>query len=147
MSPKRSSHFVGLLFAGMALGCSVWPLGAAAEQPYPNRLIKVIHPYVAGGPTDIITRAIADKMSIRLKQPIVIDNRPGAGGNIGTEAIAKATSDGYTLGMVARHDLNRESQSLQEAALRPGRGFSADFDRQHVRQHAGRTSVCSSQFG
>src|ERR1700726_1405273 len=67
MSPKRSSHFVGLLFASMALGCSVWPLGAAAEQPYPNRLIKIIYSEVAGGPTDIVTRTIADKMSISLK--------------------------------------------------------------------------------
>ena len=82
MSPKRSSHFVGLLFASMALGYGQGPLGAAAQQPYPNRLIKVIYSEVAGGPTDIVTRAIADKMSISLKQPIVVENRPGAGNTL-----------------------------------------------------------------
>jgi tripartite-type tricarboxylate transporter receptor subunit TctC len=100
MSLKRSSHFAGLFFASMALGCGLWPLDAAAQQPYPNRLIRIIYSEAAGGPTDIVTRAIADKMSISLRQPIVIENRPGAGGNIGAEAIARAAPDGYTLGMV-----------------------------------------------
>ena len=89
MSSKRSSYFVGLLFASIAFGCGLWSLGAAAQQAYPNRLIKIIYSEVAGGPTDIVTRAVADKMSISLRQPIVIENRPGAGGNIGTEAIAR----------------------------------------------------------
>jgi tripartite-type tricarboxylate transporter receptor subunit TctC len=77
-----------------------WSPGAAAEQPYPNRPIKLVVPYDAGGPTDVIARTIADKLSASLKQPLVIENRPGAGGNIGTEAIAKAAPDGHTLGLV-----------------------------------------------
>jgi tripartite-type tricarboxylate transporter receptor subunit TctC len=99
MSSQRSSHFVNFLFVGIALSWSALPLGAA-EQFYPNRLIKIIYSEVAGGPSDIITRTIAGKMSISMKQPIVIENRPGAGGNVGAEAIARARPDGYTLGVV-----------------------------------------------
>ena len=91
---------------------SAWRLGAAwrrgsavAEQPYPNRAIKLVVPYVAGGPTDIVARALADKLSISLRQPIVIENRPGAGGNIGTEAVAKAPPDGHTLGFLVNTTL------------------------------------------
>jgi tripartite-type tricarboxylate transporter receptor subunit TctC len=72
----------------------------APAQTYPNRLIKLIVPFVAGSPIDIVARLIADKLSVSLKQPFVIENRPGAGGNIGTEVIAKAAPDGYTLGIV-----------------------------------------------
>jgi tripartite-type tricarboxylate transporter receptor subunit TctC len=123
MSPKRSSRFAGLFFASMALGYVAWPLGAAAQQPYPNRLIKVIHPYVAGGPTDIVARAIADKMSISLKQPIVIENRPGAGGNIGTEAIARAAPDGYTLGVVLGTTLTVNPSLYNKLSFDPDRDF------------------------
>jgi len=76
-----------------------------AEQPYPNRALKLVVPYDAGGPGDIIARTLADKLSISLKQPIVIENRPGAGGNIGTDAVAKAAPDGYTLGLVVNNTL------------------------------------------
>ena len=104
MFGERSSYFAGILFAGAALGCTMWPEGAVA-QPYPNRLIKLVVPYVAGGPSDMVARAIADKLSISLKQPLVIENRPGAGGNIGTDVVAKAAPDGYTLGLVVNTTL------------------------------------------
>jgi tripartite-type tricarboxylate transporter receptor subunit TctC len=123
MSPKRSLRFAGLFFGSMALGCAVWPLGAAAQQAYPNRLIKVIHPYAAGGPTDIVTRVIAEKMSISLKQPIVIETRPGAGGNIGTEAIARAAPDGYTLGIVLGTTLTVNPSLYNKLPFDPDRDF------------------------
>jgi tripartite-type tricarboxylate transporter receptor subunit TctC len=97
---KRTSHFACALLALMALGFDPSSDGVAAAETYPNRLIKLVVPFAAGGPLDITARAIADKLSISLKQPVVIVNRPGIGGNLGTEAIAKATPDGYTLGMV-----------------------------------------------
>jgi len=100
MFAKRSSHLAGILLAIAVLECSPISTNAATPEAYPNRFIKFVVPFVAGGPLDILTRAIADKLSVSLKQPFVIENRPGAGGNIGTDVVAKAAPDGYTLGMV-----------------------------------------------
>jgi len=122
MSSQRSSRFVGLLFVDIALSCSALPLGAT-EQSYPNRLIKIIYSEVAGGPSDIITRAIADKMSISLKQPIVIENRPGAGGNVGAEAIARARPDGYTLGVVLATTLTVNPSVYKKLPFDPDKDF------------------------
>lgn len=70
-----------------------------AQNNYPNKPIYFIVPYGAGGSADSRSRQITQKMSMILKQPIVVDNKPGAGGNIGTEMIARAAPDGYTIGM------------------------------------------------
>jgi tripartite-type tricarboxylate transporter receptor subunit TctC len=70
---------------------------AAYAQPYPNRPIKVVVPYAAGGAVDIVARTIGQPLSEALKQPVIVDNRPGASANIGMEIVAKATPDGYTL--------------------------------------------------
>jgi tripartite-type tricarboxylate transporter receptor subunit TctC len=82
----------------LALG-SVNPLVAIAQSSYPDKPINFIVPYGAGGSADSRSRQVAQKMSVILKQPIIVDNKPGAGGNIGTEFIARATPDGYTIGM------------------------------------------------
>ena len=70
-----------------------------AQGGYPNKPINFIVPYGAGGGADSRSRQIAQKMSVILKQPIIVDNKPGAGGNIGTEFISRAAPDGYTIGM------------------------------------------------
>ena len=72
---------------------------ASAQGNFPSKPINFIVPYGAGGSADSRSRQIAQKMSVILKQPIVVDNKPGAGGNIGTEAIVRAAPDGYTIGM------------------------------------------------
>jgi tripartite-type tricarboxylate transporter receptor subunit TctC len=72
----------------------------ARTQTYPARLVHLIVPFAAGGSTDIIARLIGQWLSERLGQPFVIENRPGAGSNIGTEAVVRASADGYTLLMV-----------------------------------------------
>lgn len=100
MVAKRSSYFARALVVIMALTFDVPSDRATAAEGYPNRPIKIVVSFAAGGPLDLTARAIADKLSISLKQPVVIVNRPGVGGNLGVEAIAKATPDGYTLGMV-----------------------------------------------
>lgn len=71
--------------------------GAAAQAPYPAKPIRLIVPYPAGGSTDILGRFIGAKLSMALGQPIAVENRSGANGNIGTEAVARSPADGYTL--------------------------------------------------
>ena len=83
-----------LLFCLLPLHIAAQPVGS---RDYPNRPIKMVIPYAAGGPMDFIGRTINLRLSPLLGQPIVIDNRPGAGGAIGTDIVAKAAPDGYTL--------------------------------------------------
>ena len=81
-----------LLLAGVA------SLNAQAQaQDYPSRAIRLVVPFAAGGVTDTSGRAVADRLSARLGQQVVVENRPGASGNIGSELVAKAAPDGYTL--------------------------------------------------
>lgn len=70
---------------------------AMAQASYPDRPLKLVIPFSAGGGTDVVGRALARSLSERLKQPVVIDNRVGAGSTIGTDAVAKSAADGYTL--------------------------------------------------
>ncbi|HVE89607.1 MAG TPA: tripartite tricarboxylate transporter substrate binding protein [Burkholderiaceae bacterium] len=69
----------------------------AQPSDYPNRPVRVLVAFTAGGTTDILTRAVSQKLSERMKQQFIVDNKPGGGGNIGTELAARATPDGYTL--------------------------------------------------
>jgi tripartite-type tricarboxylate transporter receptor subunit TctC len=122
MTLKRL-HLAGIACAGLAL--VVWTSDVRAEQPYPSRLIKLVVPFDAGGPTDIIARAIADKLSASLKQPFVIENRSGVGGNIGADVIAKATPDGYTLGLVLNTTLTVNPSLYKKLPFDPDRDFRA----------------------
>jgi tripartite-type tricarboxylate transporter receptor subunit TctC len=70
--------------------------GTAAAQSYPNRLVKVVVPFAAGGGTDVMARIIAQKLNEAWLQPVVVENRTGAGGIIGADAVAKSPADGYT---------------------------------------------------
>ncbi|MGB7541166.1 MAG: tripartite tricarboxylate transporter substrate binding protein, partial [Burkholderiales bacterium] len=75
--------------------------GAAVAQTYPARAIRIIVPQSAGGSTDLVARPLAQQLAEALKQPVVVENRPGAGSVIGTDLVAKAAPDGYTLLAVA----------------------------------------------
>ncbi len=81
----------------MAAACVATAPASAQTSDYPNRPVRVLVAFTAGGTTDILTRGVSQKLSERLKQQFVVDNKPGGGGNIGTELAARATPDGYTL--------------------------------------------------
>ena len=80
--------------AALSLGLTS---GAMAEAAYPSKPVRIIVGYTAGGPTDLVARLVATHLQTRLGQPFVVDNRPGAGSNIASEAVAAAPADGYTL--------------------------------------------------
>lgn len=93
---------LGRLLTGLAL--LLLPAMASA-QDFPNKPIKLIVPFPPGGPNDIIARVVGQRMSELIKQPVMIDNRGGQGGVLGTDAVAKAAPDGYTIGIVSASSL------------------------------------------
>jgi tripartite-type tricarboxylate transporter receptor subunit TctC len=122
----------------LAVVAAMLPLVAAAQsaEPYPNRPVKLLIPYAPGGATDIIARHLSPKLQEALGQPFVIDNRPGASGNIALEAAAKAPPDGYTLlvGNVSTNAIN-ESTFAAVMQTRPSRdlvGISKLVEIPHV---------------
>ena len=86
--------FAALTIAALSLPA---PLAASAQEAYPNRPIRVLVGYAPGGGSDIIARLISQRLQMRLGQPVVVENRPGAGGNLAVDQVAKARPDGYTV--------------------------------------------------
>src|SRR4051794_36094590 len=81
--------------------CSIFVSAAGAQEAYPSRPVRFILPFPPGGGTDILGRVIAERLSANLGQPVVTENRGGAGGNVGAEAAARSAPDGYTIVLVA----------------------------------------------
>ena len=92
--PVRSTLY---LFAATVLIAALAGSAVRARDDYPSRPMQMIIPFSAGGPTDIVGRVMGAKMGELLGQQFVVENKTGAGGNIGAEAVAKATPDGYTI--------------------------------------------------
>ena len=104
MPGRIQSAAVAALFAYTAIFAG----SSLAQTVYPAKAIRYVVPFPAGGPLDIVARAIAQELNKSWGQPVVIDNRPGAGGNIGADLVAKAPADGYTIlmGAVSTHAIN-----------------------------------------
>jgi tripartite-type tricarboxylate transporter receptor subunit TctC len=99
-----SARFAGL--AAAALAALAW-CGAALAQDYPNRPVKFIVPFAAGGPADVYARYLAQRLQEAMGQPFVVDDRPGGGSIVGTDAAAKSAPDGYTLLLMSNtHTVN-----------------------------------------
>ena len=137
------------LFRALAAFAMVFAgANAASAQGWPNRPIRMIVPYTAGGYTDLMARLVGQKISEALGQPVVFENKPGANAIIGTDAVAKAAPDGYTIGtVIAAHAVNAtlnpklpyDTHEGLQLRLADERG-AADPDRASLaagEQHAG----------
>ncbi|HRO58811.1 MAG TPA: tripartite tricarboxylate transporter substrate binding protein [Burkholderiaceae bacterium] len=98
MKPRTALLFSALLSA-LAGAISLAPPAALAANAYPSKPIRLIVPFPPGGPTDIMGRVAAKVIGDKLEQTVVVENKPGAGGNLGTDLVAKAPADGYTIGI------------------------------------------------
>lgn len=101
-------HLAGIFSLGCALLIGVMAQPAAAQAPWPAKPITYVVPFAPGGNTDTLARLIGPKLSAALGPPIVIENKPGAGGNIGSDFVARAAADGYTIlgGTISSHAIN-----------------------------------------
>ncbi len=107
------------LVAGLAL--AAW--GAVAQSTYPDHPIKLVVPYPPGALTDLLARAIGDRLALVLKQPVIVDNKPGAGTLVGAEFVAKQPADGYTLLMATSTTLGISPALYQPSPINPLKDF------------------------
>jgi tripartite-type tricarboxylate transporter receptor subunit TctC len=99
---------IRIVLRGLCALVTLVAFGASAQAPYPNHPVRIVVPFPAGGTTDILAREVAQVLTQATGQAFVVDNRPGAGGNIGADMVAKAPPDGYTMlmGTVGTHAIN-----------------------------------------
>ena len=98
---------------------------AAVAQPFPNRPVRVIVPFPPGGATDIVARIVSQKLTDAWGQTVVVDNRGGAGGNIGADLAAKATPDGYTLFVPSGSVMTANQHMYKKIPFDPAKDFVA----------------------
>ena len=108
----------------IVVAASAWPASPLFAQSYPARPLRLVVPFPAGGPTDIVARPLAQLLSQALGQQVIVDNRGGAGGSIGTDSVAKAAPDGYSLllGTVGTHAIN--ASLYRKLPYDPSRDFT-----------------------
>ncbi|QJR11217.1 hypothetical protein DSM104443_02290 [Usitatibacter rugosus] len=114
-------RFHTLFAAALLVGSTV---AMSADDDYPVRPVKIVVPFAPGGSTDVVARILADKLGTELKQTFVVDNRAGASGNIGADAVAKAAPDGYTLLMGTTGVLSINAHLFKELSYSPARDFA-----------------------
>src|SRR5258707_7798117 len=113
--------------AGMscALGLQAQIASAGSGRPYPSRPIRLVVPFPPGGSSDSVARVVVQKFSEGLGQPVVIENRPGVGGLLGSEAVAKAAPDGYTLLLGSVSSLAVAPHMFANPKIDPAKDFAA----------------------
>jgi tripartite-type tricarboxylate transporter receptor subunit TctC len=118
-----------------AFVAAILPVAGLAADPFPSKQVRFVVPYPPGGPLDTVARLLGQKVSAAIKEPVVVDNMPGAGGNIGAGAVARAAPDGYTIlmGAVATHAIN--------PTLYPSIPYNAEKDFVAVTQVASTPNV------
>jgi tripartite-type tricarboxylate transporter receptor subunit TctC len=114
---------IGLMFQSAALAASVLLASPASSQTYPDRAIRVVVPFSGGSASDVVTRIVLDRMTGPLGQQFVVENQPGAGGNIGTAAIARAEPNGYHLLMSASGPLAVNKTLTKNLSYDPEQAF------------------------
>ena len=124
MTGQNVRHWSAGLSVVVGLFAAAAP-GAHAQSDYPARPLRLVVPFPAGGSTDIVGRVVAQKLSERLGQQVVVDNRGGAGGTIGTDVVAKAVPDGYTLSIGTTSTHAVAAGAYSKLAYHPVRDFSA----------------------
>ncbi|MBO9330830.1 tripartite tricarboxylate transporter substrate binding protein [Achromobacter xylosoxidans] len=118
------SRQLGRLGAVLGLAAAmVAPFGVRAADGFPDKPVRIVVPYAAGGGVDIVTRLITQKMSDELKQPVIVDNRPGAATNIGMEHVARSAPDGYTL-LTASNTLASNAALFPKLSFDPAKDFA-----------------------
>lgn len=111
---------LSLFFVAMILSCASM---TAHAQDYPSRPVRMVVPYPPGGPTDILARAVAAKLTNSLGQPVVVESRPGAGGIVGSDAVAKSSPDGHTL-LLGVFDITVNTSLYKKLPFDPRRDFT-----------------------
>ena len=101
MNSTRRSAFGRVLALTVSTFALSWFAPATAQDRWPTKPVRMVVPFAAGGSTDVVARMVGQKLSLRWGQPVVIENRAGAGGNVGADVVAKSTPDGYTLLMAS----------------------------------------------
>ena len=107
----------------LAIALSLLSASAVMAEDYPSKPIRLIVPFPPGGPNDIIARVVGQRMSETAKQPVIIDNRSGQAGALGTDAVAKSTPDGYTIAITSASALVI-SPTLEKIAYDPAKDFA-----------------------
>lgn len=121
---SRRTRFAALV-ATAWIGLPFATLATAQAADYPAKPIRFIVPYTAGGTTDLVARTVGQKVSEKLGQPVIIENRGGAGGNIGMDVVAKAAPDGYTIGFGAISTNALNPHIYKSMAFDPRKDFTA----------------------
>ena len=122
MASGRVALLASILAAALLWQAVAHPVGA--QEAYPSRVVRIVVPFPAGGTADILPRIVADRLSEQWRQPVIIENRAGAGGNIGAEAVAGSPPDGYVLlasppGPIAINDNLYKKLAFQPSKFEP----------------------------